>query len=185
MPADIDDPSIISLTDALRAAQAAKNAARARDEARMLAEAERIARIARDAESAVYAPFSPDEMAAEQAKAARVADRQRREDLVQAEVDNAVESLGGDVSGVAPRDILLVGARSYFKAGLIAKACEFADKVAPYVHPRLQSVTTAAADPDDRRTDDDLLAEIEEIRARQAAIKKPRRVHAPSTETVQ
>jgi hypothetical protein len=84
-------------------------------------------------------------------------------------IDKAKELLGNSIMDLSPKDVMLMAMRACLEAGWIFRAAELADMVAPYVHSKLQSVTTTATNADDSMSEEDLLEELEEIQARAKA----------------
>jgi hypothetical protein len=78
----------------------------------------------------------------------------------------ATKALGPAILTMSPREVMVKAMQIAAQAGWWFRAAELASAVAPYVHPKLQSVTTTTGNPDESRSDDDLRAELDEIRAR-------------------
>jgi hypothetical protein len=104
-----------------------------------------------------------------------VLEREKRINQLMAE---ATALLGPDLELLDPVEVMKIAMRVAAKAGWWFKAAELAEKVAPYVRPKLTSVTTTNGNPDESRSDDDLAAELAEIRSRQTVADRKRALEA-------
>ena len=102
-----------------------------------------------------------------------------REERLEEMLKHATEVLGAELMKLEPKDVLLLVMRVCLQAGWIFKAAEMASTVAPYVHAKLQATTLTNGNPDEQRSDEDLEAELAEIRAK--AARQPGRPPAPIT----
>lgn len=97
-----------------------------------------------------------------------------REERLEEMLKKATEVLGEELMRLEPKDVLLMVMRVCLQAGWIFKAAEMAQSVAPYVHAKLQATTLTNGNPDEQRSDEDLEAELAEIRERAAKTRGPR-----------
>jgi hypothetical protein len=73
------------------------------------------------------------------------------------------------VANMTPLACLLTAMRMAWHKGAIGAAVKIAEAAAPYVHPRLANAVINLTSDDATKTDAELVAELEEVRAKAAA----------------
>jgi len=102
-----------------------------------------------------------------------------REQHLMEVMQHAVKILGDEIMSISPKDVMLLAMRTALQAGWVFRAAEIAADVAPYVHSKLQSVTVDSRNNDELRSDEDLQAELDEIRTRATASDRKGALEAP------
>jgi len=77
-----------------------------------------------------------------------------------------VQRLGATVDAISPRDVMLMAMRHALRIGRVYTAARLARDVAPYIHPRLESISVADAKSahwDGARSEEELRAELDDI----------------------
>lgn len=95
------------------------------------------------------------------------ASTERKEALVQAL--KATETLPDEVAGLTPLAVMLTAMRRCWNRNQIAEAVKIACLAAPYMHPRLTSADLNVKHADAEKSDEQLMAELQELRRKQAA----------------